>query len=200
MYSQRPIIDENNIKGFKEGKIHDWTRNYLFPTVRYPKSWSLLKFIMMNLYYTEQRGIMLTDMSNHTKPDLDSVIWWNYPLFSYAVRKMKEYKMGEYVALNTDWDLVSLGCRIYYLEYGEDITIWGETLRHFGRNFTEGLKISRWNSSYIKKEMYPGLSDDEIEYMNHMWNALFSDRPYTPDFNNNKPKNKWLERKTKRGK
>ncbi len=194
------IIDEDKIKGFKGDSIFDWTKNFIFPTVRHGKSWFWLKMLMRERYYAEQKRIMLTDMSNHTKPNLDGVIWWNYPLFSYAVGKMKEYKIGEYVALNTDWDLVSTLYRLYYLDQGEDVTIWGETLRHFGRNYTEGLKISRWNSSYIKKEMYPGLSDDEIEYMNHMWNALFSDRPYTPDFNNNKPKNKWLERKTKRGK
>ena len=48
-------------------------------------------------------------------------------------------------------------------------------------------------------EVDDNMSDDEIKYMNHMWNAFFSDKPHTPDFNNNKPKNSWLERKTKRG-
>lgn len=146
------------------------------------------------------RGIMLTDMSNHSKPNLDDVIWWNYQLFSYAVGKMKEYKIGEYFELDTDWDLLSTLCRLYYLDQGEDVSIWGQTLRHFGRNFTEGLKISKWNVSYVTKEMCPNMSDDEIKYMNHMWNNIFNDKPYTSDFNNNKPKNSWLERKTKRSK
>lgn len=193
------IIDEDKIKGFKGDSIFDWTKNFIFPTVRHEKSWFWLNMLMLERYYAEQKRILLTDMSNHDKPNIDGVIWWNYPIFSYAVRKLKEYEIDEY-SDDTDWDLVSTFCRAYYLEYGEDLTIWGEALRHFGRNYTEGLKISKWNVSYVTKEMCPNMSDDEIKYMNHMWNALFNDKPYTSDFNNNKPKNPWLERKTKRGK
>ena len=193
------IIDEDKIKGFKGDSIFDWTKNFIFPTVRHEKSWFWLKMLMMERYYAEQKRILLTDMSNHDKPNIDDVIWWNRPIILYAVGKIREYNIDEY-SDDTDWDLVYTACRIYELELGEDITIWGETLRHFGRNYTEGLKISKWNVSYVTKEMCPNMSDDEIKYMNHMWNALFSDKPYTSDFNNNKPKNAWLERKTKRGK
>ena len=193
------IIDEKKIKGFKAGSIFDWTKNFIFPTVRHEKSWFWLEMLLLERYYAEQKRILLTDMSNHDKPDIDGVIWWNHPMILYAVRKLKEYEIDEYVD-DTDWDLVSTVCRAYYLDQGEDITIWGEALRHFGRNYTEGLKISKWNVSYVTKEMCPNMSDDEIKYMNHMWNELFSDKPYTSDFNNNKPKNPWLERKTKRGK
>lgn len=193
------IIDEKKIKGFKSGSIFDWTKNFIFPTVRHEKSWFWLEMLLLERYYAEQKRILLTDMSNHNKPNLNSVIWWNRPMILYAVRKLKEYEIDEYMD-DTDWDLVYTACRIYQLDQGEDITIWGEALRHFGRNYTEGLKISKWNVSYVTKETCPNMSDDEIKYMNHMWNELFSDKPYTSDFNNNKPKNPWLERKTKRGK
>ena len=199
---KRAIIDEKKIGGFKANSIFDWKKHFIFPTVRYEKSWFWLNILtteqLMEQYYAEQRRILLTDMSNHSKPNLDSVIWWNYPIFSYAVGKLKEYRINGY-SDDTDWDLVFAACRVYYLEYGEDMTIWGEALRHFGRNYTEGLKISKWNVSYVTKEMCPNMSDDEIRYMNHMWNNIFNDKPYVSDFNNNKPKNSWLERKTKRG-
>ena len=111
---KRAIIDEEKIRGFKANSIFDWKKHFIFPTVRYEKSWFWLNILTteMEQYYAEQRRILLTDMDNHNKPDLDDVIWWNYPIFSYAVRKLKEYKIDEY-SFNTDWDLVFAACRVY---------------------------------------------------------------------------------------
>ena len=112
------IIDEKKIKGFKSGSIFDWTKNFIFPTVRHEKSWFWLEMLLLERYYAEQKRILLTDMSNHNKPNLNSVIWWNRPMILYAVRKLKEYEIDEYMD-DTDWDLVYTACRIYQLDQGE---------------------------------------------------------------------------------
>lgn len=200
---KRAIIDEKKIRGFKANSIFDWKKHFIFPTVRYEKSWFWLHILtteqLMEQYYAEQRRIMLTDMDNHNKPDLDDVIWWNYPIFSYAVKVIKDEKLGE-LSYDSIPYVDVIVCKMIL-----DIDPWKDALRHFKMNYTEDLTISKWNVSYVTKEMCPNMSDDEIKYMNHMWNAffgdkLFGDKPHTPDFNNNKPKNSWLERKTKRGK
>ena len=72
------IIDEKKIRGFKSDSIFDWKKHFVFPTVRYEKSWFWLNILtmeqLMDQYYDEQRRIMLTDMYNHNKPDLYYVI------------------------------------------------------------------------------------------------------------------------------
>lgn len=146
---EKAKINESDLKGFEPGKL-------IFPRDTYVKSWFWVKMmakLMVEKYHEKQRRLLLKE-GNHNKLNLSNVIWWNYPIFLYAV----------------------------------------------GRNYTEDLKVSKWNVSYVTKETCPNMSDDEIKYMNHIWNALSSDKPYTSDFNNNKPKNSWLERKTKRGK
>lgn len=99
-----------------------------------------------------------------------------------------------------DWGFMDTICRMIKLDQGKDISLWGETLRHFGRNYTEELKITKWNVPYITKDMWPDMNDDEIKYANVMWNRIFGDKPYTSNLNNIEPKNSWLEKKTKRGK
>lgn len=128
-----------------------------------------------------------------SKPNINDVIWWNRPLLLYAIKRLKAYELDKY-PYDYDWGFVFTVCRIF------DVTPWGETLRHFGRNYTEELKITKWSVPYITKEMWPDMNDDEIEYANIMWNRIFGDKPYTSDFNNIEPKNPWLEKKTKRGK
>lgn len=187
------IIDEDKIKGFKSDSIFDWTKNFIFPTVRHEKSWFWLKMLMMERYYAEQKRILLTDMSNYDKPDIDGVIWWNLSLILYAVKRIKEEKLDEISYDSIPY--VDVIVRKMIL----DIDPWRDALRHFKMNYTEDLKISKWHRIYVTKEMCPSMSDDEINYMNHIWNDLF-DQPYMPDFNNNNQKNSWLERKTKRGK
>lgn len=191
---EKAKINESDLKGFEPGKL-------IFPRDTYVKSWFWVKMmakLMMEKYHEKQRRLLLKE-GNRNKLNLSNVIWWNYPIFLYAVGKLKEYEIDTYPD-DYDWDFVFTVCRIFDLEHGKDVTIWGETLRHFGRNYTEDLKVSKWNVSYVTKEKCPYMSEDEIKYMNHIWNALSSDKPYTSDFNNNKPKNSWLERKTKRGK
>ena len=197
--SEIPFIDnESNLKGFEPGKFNQ-THKLIFPIVSRGKSWFWLKMLLLERYYSEQKKIMISEMSNHDKTNLSNVIWWNYPIFLYAIGKLKEYEIDTYPD-DYDWDFVFTVCRIFDLEHGKDVTVWGETLRHFGRNYTEDLKISKWNMTYVTKELCSSMSDDEINYMNHVWNDLFDHVPHTPNFNNNKPKNSWLERKTKRGK
>lgn len=186
------IIDEKKLKDFK-GTIFDWKKNYIFPTVSRGMSWFWLKMLMMELYYAEQKKMMISDMSNHDKPNLSNVIWWNLPVILYAVKVIKDEKLDELSYDSIPY--VDVIVRKMIL----DVDPWRDALRHFKMNYTEDLKISKWHRMYITKEMCPNMSDDEINYMNHMWNDLF-DQPHTPNFNNNKSKNSWLERKTKRGK
>lgn len=138
------------------------------------------------------------------------MIWWNRPIVLYAIKKLKEYELDKY-PYDYDWSFISAYCRIFKLDQGKDMMPWGEALRYFGRNYTEDLKVSKWNISYITKEMWPDMTDDEIRYANDMWNRIFGDKPYTkenikklftlePDPYLNDMRTSWLERKTKRRK
>lgn len=167
---------------------------------------SMIAYIYESIKRDCEHFIMMNRMSLGLLPkieiklDLDDVIWWNLPILLYAIKRLKAYKIDKY-PYDYDWGFVFTMCRIFKLDQGKDVTLWGEALRYFKMNYTEELKISKWNVSHITKEMAPNMDDDEIRYANNMWNAIFGDKPpCTSDFNNIKPKNSWLERKTKRRK
>ena len=141
------IIDEKKLKGFKEGTIFDWTKNYIFPTVSRGKSWFWLKMLMLERYYTEQKRLLLTDMSNHDKPNLSNVIWWNLSLILYAVKEIKDEKLDELSCDSIPY--VDVIVRMMIL----DIDPWKDALRHFKMNYTENLKISKWKMSPKIKNM-----------------------------------------------
>ena len=77
------------------------------------------------------------------KLDLNNVIWWNHPTFLYAVKRLKHI-LSEYPYDDYDWDFIFTFCQIFKLDQGKDVTLWGEALRYFGRNYTEDLKVSKW--------------------------------------------------------
>lgn len=141
------IIDEKKLKGFKEGTIFDWTKNYIFPTVR-GKSWFWLKMLMLERYYTEQKRLLLTDMSNHNKPNIDSVIWWNLPLILYAVKIIKDQKLDE-----LSYDSIPYLDLMIVRKMILDIDPWKDALRYFKMNYTDDLKISKWKMSPKIKNM-----------------------------------------------
>lgn len=153
----------------------------------------LYRYIMMN------RGSSGLLPKIKSKPNLNDVIWWNRPIFLYAIKRLKHI-LSEYPYDDYNWDSIFTICQIFKLDQGKDVTLLGEALRYFKKNYTEELKISKWNMSYITKEMCPDMDDDEIEYANIMWKRIFGDKPYTPNLNNIEPKNSWLERKTKKKK
>ena len=162
---------------------------------------SMLKYIHESIKRDCERFIMLNRISSGPLPKIkiNDVIWWDRPIFLYAIERLKDI-LSEYPYDDYDWGFVFTVCQLFKLDQGKDVTLWGEALRYFGKNYTEELTISKWNVAYITKENWPDMDDDEIGYANAMWNRIFGDKPYTSDFNNIKPKNSWLERKTKRRK
>lgn len=168
----------------------------------HPDLYTMLRSIHDSIQRDLYRHIMMNRTPSGLLPkiklNLNDVIWWNRPIFLYAVRMLKG-EIDEYPYAD-DWGFMDTICRMIKLDQGKDISLWGETLRHFGRNYTEELRVSKWNMAYITKENWPDMNDDEIEYANVMWNRIFGDKPYTSDFNNIEPKNPWLERKTKKKK
>ena len=137
LYSEGPIMEDDDDIRLRN--------NVMFSRDAVRESLFWLKRLVLERYYAKQKRLLLTDIRNHNKPNLNTVIWWNH--------------------LN---------------------------------NYTKGLKITKWSVSYITKDMWPDMEDDEIEYANVMWNRIFGDKPYTSDLNNIEPKNPWLERKTKK--
>lgn len=167
----------------------------------HPDLYTMLRSIHDSIQRDLYRHIMMNRTSCgslskiKSKPNLNDVVWWNRPIFLYAIKMLKD-EIDEY-SYADDWCFMDTICRMIKLDKGKDMSLWGETLRHFGRNYTEELKILKWNNW---PDNWPDLDDDEIRYVNANWNRIFSDNPYPSDFNNIKPKNPWLEKKTKRGK
>lgn len=161
---------------------------------------SMLGYIHESIKRDCERFIMNRTSSGllpKIKLNLNDVIWWNRPIFLYAIKRLKAYELDKY-PYDYDWGFVFTICRIFKLDQGKDVTLWGEALRYFKKNYTEELKISKWNVPYITNEMCPDMNDDEIEYANVMWNRIFGDKPYTSNLNNTEPKNQWFERRARR--
>lgn len=114
---------------------------------------SMLRYIHESIKRDCERFIM-NRISSRLLPKINNVIWWNRPIFLYAMKRLKHI-LSEYPYDDYDWDSIFTICQIFKLDQGKDVTLWGEALRYFGRNYTEELKISKWNTSYITKEMCP---------------------------------------------
>jgi hypothetical protein len=190
------IIDEKKIKGFKAGSIFDWTKNFIFPTVRHEKSWFWLKMLMMERYYAEQKRLLLTDISNHNKPDLESVIHWHDSLIGACLKIMFEH----------DFDIVRLDPMfgIYLLDldninFDTYLSIKRKAQRNIGVDYLYNIKISHRLNPWIGSFDYHHLNDDEA-LLKRMMETLWIPNDMIPDFNQTPVKNSWLERKTKRGK
>jgi hypothetical protein len=193
------IIDEKNIKGFKSGSIFDWTKNFIFPTVRHEKSWFWLKMLMMERYYAEQKRLLLTDISNHNKPDLESVIHWHDSLIGACLKIMFEH----------DFDIVWLDpiFGIYLLDldninFDTYLSIKRKAQRNIGVDYLYNIKISHRLDPLVGSFDYRRLNDDELTYLKRVMRTSWipEEMIKTPNFNQTPVKNMWLERKTKRGK
>jgi hypothetical protein len=78
LYSEGLIMEEvNDIR---------LENNVMFSrdTIRESLFW--LKRLVSERYYAKQKRLLLTDIRNHNKPNLDTVIWWNHLNDNYTKR------------------------------------------------------------------------------------------------------------------
>lgn len=107
---------------------------------------SMLRYMHDAIKRDCERHILINQpASTHSKITIDvvnDVKYQNTQMILYAVKKINEYHLDKYNDTD-DFVLVNAYWWIYQYECSEDITIWGETLRHFGKNYTEHLEVSK---------------------------------------------------------
>lgn len=93
-----------------------------------------------------QRGIIVSDFNNKTKPSMYDVIWYNLPVFLYAVEKLSEQNLD---AMLSYYDSDSSQYGSTSIDAGKSLMyLWkwklecDEILKRFGRDYLIDLRVN----------------------------------------------------------
>ena len=140
-------LEENLVKYDRRKFPHNIMSLEVVPSHRKYEPFGEFLYTLTRIEWLKQtqRNIIITDFNNKTKPSMYDVIWYNLPLFLYAVEKLSEQNLGSMLAYydpdSSQYGSTSIDTGKSLMHLWKWKVLYDEILKRFERDHLIDLRL-----------------------------------------------------------